>query len=778
MTRQLLSFFVLLLLFSAVGAQSTFTLSGKVKDAETGDPLAGAGVYVPGKQVGVYTDEKGNYSLQLPADTLTVIFTFTGYESSKQTITLSKNTTLDVKINETGSTMEDVVIEANSLEEKLNSTQMSSNNLTIVEAKKIPALFGEVDIIKTLQLKPGVQSGGEGLSGLYVRGGGPDQNLFLLDNAPVYNPSHLFGLFSTFNGDAVKDVTLYKGGYPAQFGGKLSSVIDIGLREGNLKKFSGSGGIGLISSRLSLELPIIRDKVSLIVAGRRTYFDVFTRQLNIIKKDNPNYNPIPDYHFYDFNAKLTIKATPRDHINASFYGGRDKFRFNAGDFDFKLGWGNMAGVVDWGHAFNSRLLLKVMGTFSDYDYAFDNVFSQFKFKLSSGIRDYSGQTQLLWKPTDRHNIKTGIAYTHHAFAVGRFNASSEDNTVNFESGQDFTGNELGAYINDEFVANKKLSINGGLRLSGWVGGDTSYFGLEPRASAKFSISDKVSIKAAYARMFQYVHMVSTSGASLPTDMWYPSGKVVRPQRSDQVAGGVSVMLGKQFLLSDEVYYKWMNRQVDFRDGAQIFFNDDLDGEFVFGKGWGYGNEIYLEKKRGAGKGIFDRLSGWVGYTLAWNWRQFDEINSGNKFHPRFDRRNDITVVLIEDLGKRLSVSATWVYGTGNAVTLPIAWMVASDPVPGNDINIVPIYTERNSFRMPSYHRMDVGVVYNILPKWGESDITLSVYNAYNRRNAYFLYFDTETETIPGTGITTLTGFAVKQVSLFPIIPSLTWNFKF
>ncbi|HEX2900286.1 MAG TPA: TonB-dependent receptor, partial [Bacteroidia bacterium] len=359
MTRQLLALFPLLLVFSFLGAQTQFTLSGKVRDAETGDPLAGAGVYAPGKKIGAYTDEKGNYTLTLPADTVTVIFTFTGYETIKQTVSLAKNTTLDIKINETGSTMADVVIEANSLEEKLNSTQMSSDNLTIMEAKKIPALFGEVDIIKTLQLKPGVQSGGEGLSGLYVRGGGPDQNLFLLDNAPVYNPSHLFGLFSTFNGDAVKDVTLYKGGYPAQYGGKLSSVIDIGLREGNMKKFSGSGGIGLISSRLSFELPIVRDKVSLIVAGRRTYFDIFTRQLNIIKKDNPDYNPIPDYHFYDFNAKLTIKATPRDHINASFYGGRDKFRFKAGDFDFKLGWGNMAGVVDWSHAFNSKLLLKV-----------------------------------------------------------------------------------------------------------------------------------------------------------------------------------------------------------------------------------------------------------------------------------------------------------------------------------------------------------------------------------------------------------------------------------
>lgn len=778
MIQRFLAFCFLLLLSQGLFSQQKFVLNGKVRDESTGEVLAGASVYVPSSKAGTLTGENGSYSLTLSSDTVTIVFSFTGYESVTKSVSLDRNTKLDIVMMETGVTVGDVVIEGSTLQEKLNSTQMSSDKLTIMEAKKIPALFGEVDIIKTLQLKPGVQSGGEGMSGLYVRGGGPDQNLFLLDNAPVYNPSHLFGLFSTFNGDAVKDVTLYKGGYPAQFGGKLSSVIDINQREGSMKKFSGSGGIGLISSRLSLEVPLVKQKVSLLVAGRRTYFDVFTRQLNILRKDRPNYNPIPDYYFYDFNAKLSIKATPRDQIYASFYLGRDKFRFKAGDFDFKLGWGNKAGSVIWDHAFNSKLLLKTTGTYSQYDYAFDNVFSQFSFKLTSGIRDVAGQTQLLYKAGERHNFKAGLSYTYHNFSVGRFNASSEDGTINFNSGQDFYGTELGAYVNDEFTVNPKLSINGGLRLSGFVGQNTFYKGLEPRASMKYSLSPKISLKLAYARMFQYVHMISTSGASLPTDMWYPSGKVVKPQRSDQFATGASFLIGKDFLLSDEVYYKWMDRQVDLRDGAQIFFNPNLDDEFVFGKGWGYGNEIYFEKKRGAGNSVFHRLSGWVGYTLAWSWRQFDDINNGVKFHPRYDRRNDISVVMIEDVSKRLSISATWVYGTGNAITLPIAWMITSDPVPGNDINIVPIYTARNSFRMPSYHRMDLGVVYSFFPKWGESDLTFSVYNAYSRRNAYFIYFDTVTETLPGTGITTLTGLKVKQVSLFPIIPSITWNFKF
>jgi hypothetical protein len=778
MVKRLVLLFLLVLNGLLLEAQAPFTVNGKVRDAETGDVLAGASVYIPRTKAGMYTLENGSFSMALPPDTATIIFSFTGYEPVVKLVECTKNVKLDISLKETGSTMGDVVIEGNSLKSKLNSTQMSSDNLTILDAKKIPALFGEVDIIKTLQLKPGVQSGGEGMSGLYVRGGGPDQNLFLIDNAPVYNPSHLFGLFSTFNGDAVKDVTLYKGGYPAQYGGKLSSVIDIKMREGNMKKFSGSGGLGLISSRLSLEVPIVREKVSLLVAARRTYFDVFTRQLNIINKDKVDYNPIPDYYFYDFNGKLNAKITPRDQITATFYGGRDKFKFGSGDFDFKLGWGNMAGSLDWSHAFNSKLLLRTTGTFSDYNYSFDNKFSQFSFKLTSGIRDYAGKTELIGHSGERHTIKSGLAYTYHQFSVGRFNASSEDGTINFKSGQDFYGTELGAYLNDEFVVNQKLTMNGGLRVSGFAGGGKFYQGLEPRASVKYSLSDKVSIKAAYARMFQYIHMVSTSGASLPTDIWYPSGKVVTPQRSDQVAVGGGFMLSKDFLLTDEVYYKLMHRQVDFRDGAQIFFNPKLDDEFVFGKGWTYGNELYVEKKRGDGNSIFDRLHGWVGYTLSMSWRKFADINNGDKFHPRYDRRNDISVVLIEDISKRLSMSVTWVYGTGNAITLPVAWYLQSDPIPGNSYNIVPIYTSRNAFRMPSYHRMDFGLVYTFFPKWGESDITFSVYNAYNRRNPYFIYYDLETHTVPGTGVTILDGYKAKQVSLFPIIPSLTWNFKF
>lgn len=764
----------LLLVLSFVGVHGQkATLSGYVRDAETGELLIGATVNLVVQKQGTYTNEYGFYSITVPNDSVVVRYTFTGYEGVEKRMLIDKSLQLDIELAPVGKTLDDVVIEANSLEDKLKSTQMSMDQLSVVEAKKIPALFGEVDVIKTLQLKPGVKNGGEGTSGIYVRGGGPDQNLFLLDDAPVYNPSHLFGLFSTFNGDAVTDVKLFKGGFPAEYSGKLSSVIDVRTKEANRRKLSATGGLGLISSRLMVETPIVKDKASIFVAGRRTYADVITRQINYFNRNNPNYNPIPDYYFYDLNGKLSMNLGPKDQVFVSGYWGRDIFKFGDGDFDFNLRWGNTAASVSWNHLFTPKLFLKTVATYSGYDYEFENEFSQFSFNLTSGIKDWSGKTELTWLPGERHTFKGGIQYINHTFEVGRFNASSEDGSVNFASGQNYFANEFGAYVNEEFKLATRLTLNGGLRLSGFESDGQFYYGLEPRASMNWSVSSKVSVKAAFTRMYQYVHLVSNSGASLPTDIWYPSNKVVKPQRSDQVAAGVSMMLGPNYLLTNEVYYKWLKQQVDFRDGAQIFVNENLDEEFVFGRGWGYGDEIYLEKKRGDGKGLYDRLSGWIGYTLSWSYRQFPDINYGNKFFPRYDRRHDVSVVLIQELSKRWNVTATWIYGTGQAVSLPEAWFLQTDPVPGTDPTIIPIYTERNGFRMPANHRADLGVVYNLFPKWGESDLTLSIYNVYSRRNPFFIYFDIEDNDL---GIPEKV--AAKQVSLFPIIPSITWNFKF
>ncbi|MEZ4829303.1 MAG: TonB-dependent receptor [Bacteroidia bacterium] len=729
---------------------STITISGYVKMAESGETLIGATVAAPDLQKGTYTNEYGFYSLTLPAnnDSATIRYIFAGYAPQIQRILLAADQRIDVGLEV--KSLEEVLIEAEGFQEQLNSTEMSVSRISMAEAKILPALFGEVDIIKTLQLKPGVSSGSEGSSGIYVRGGGPDQNLILLDNTVLYNPSHLFGFFSTFNSDAVKDVKLYKGGFPSQYGGRLSSVIDVKMNDGNKKQLSGAGGLGLIASRLTLEGPIVKDKASFMVSGRRTYVDVFTRLINEAQKDNPEFNPIPDYFFYDFNAKLNYEISDKDQLFLSGYFGRDRFKFDDGDFDFNFDWGNSNTTLRWNHIFTPRLFLNTSASYSDYQYKISNEFDIFSFELSSRITDGSLSTDFTWLPSDKHTVKFGAKGIYHRFIVGRLDAGAADSIFQFNAGNNYYGTELAAYISDDFDVNEDLKINAGLRISGFAADSSFYYGLEPRISAKYSLSEKISIKASYARMMQYLHLVASSGASLPTDVWYPSNGRVKPQSSDQVAAGITIQLGEQWILSNEVYYKWLHNQIDFRDAANLFVNDNLDREFVFGKGWGYGNEFYLEKKSG-------RLTGWIGYTLSWAWRQFDGvdkngevktediINGGNPFHPRNDKRHDVSVVAIYQLTKRWSFSSAWEFRTGNATTLAVGRYFSFGPgfFDGNfsDPNIVPVYVDRNSFRMPPYHKLDIGIVCKFFPKWGESDLTFSVYNAYNRRNPYFIYPD-------------------------------------
>ncbi len=756
------------LLTSSLFAQQ-HTISGYVKDGRTGETLIGATVFEPITQKGTTTNSYGFYSLTLPAqDSLTLQITYIGYDDKPQRIGLMENVSLDVELFYDSEELVEIVVKANSAQEQVNSTQMSVDRISTKEAKALPALFGEVDIIKTLQLKPGVSSAGEGSSGVVVRGGGPDQNLIILDEALVYNPSHLFGFFSTFNADAVKDVQLYKGGFPSQYGGRLSSVIDVKLREGNRKRFGASGGLGIISSRLTLEGPLKKDKGSFILAGRRTYADIFTRMVNNQNKDNPDWEQIPDYFFYDMNAKVNYDVTEKDRIFISGYFGRDVFGFNTEDFSAGFDWGNITTTVRWNHIFGPKLFSNTTFTFSDYNYLITSTFDVFNFEVGSGIRDYNGKTDFYWAPNNKHNIRFGADFTRHRFNVGRLEARTEDQEDPlFESDTNFKASEMAAYISDDFEVNDKLKMNFGVRLTGFSNLGQFYGGIEPRISGKYSIKDNISIKASYTRMNQYVHLVSSSGASLPTDVWYPSNKVVKPQRSDQIAGGISVAINKQFLLTNELYYKWQNRQIDFKDGADLFINPNLDEEFVFGKGYSYGNEIYFEKKEG-------KLKGWVGYTLAWSWRQFDAIKMGERFPPRFDRRHDISVVAFYELSKKFTFTGSWVYNTGNAVSLPEARFFFQD-IEGTRPDIGTLFQDRNSFRMAPYHRLDLGIVMNMSLKKPNFDtnLTLSVYNAYDRRNPYFLYYDLETDN--NNNILSL---QAKQVSLFPILPSLTFNFEF
>ncbi|MDX5421444.1 MAG: TonB-dependent receptor [Hymenobacteraceae bacterium] len=764
----LLSLIALILFFTVPAFAQNYSVSGYVRAASSGEELIGATVAVPALRIGTITDERGFYTLSLPAGTHTLQATYVGYNSLSRTITVTdSDQRANLELDPASTELKEVEIQTNSLRQRLNDTRMSVETLTSREAKLLPALFGEVDLVKTLQLKPGVQSGGEGTSGLYVRGGGPDQNLVLLDDALVYNPSHLFGFFSVFNPDAVKSVELYKGGFPAQFGGRLSSVVDIAMNEGNNDRIRATGGLGLISSRLTVDGPIVKDKANFIVSGRRTYVDIFTRQINRFMEDKEDYNPIPDYYFYDLNGKFNYKLNENNELFLSGYYGRDFFGFDDDGFKFGFDWGNRMGTLRWRHKFSNSLYATTSLTATSYKYNIKNTIDEFSFRLTSDIEDYTLKTDFDLFLNGGHSLKFGAMGTRHHFTVGRLNFEAEDEAQSFGAGNNYEATEFGAYVSDDYQVNALLSLNYGLRLSGFNNSGKTYLALEPRVSGKYNLSENSSIKASYASMMQYVHLVSNSGASLPTDIWYPSTPNVKPQRSQQVAVGYSRIFGRgKYILTNEVYYKWMHRQIDFRDGANLFVNDSLENEFLFGKGESYGNEIYLEKVRG-------KTTGWIGYTLSWTYRQFDEINGGRRFPTRYDRRHDLSLVVMRQLNKRLSLTGAFTYGTGSAYSLPVARFAFQD-VEGRDPTVVPIFAERNSFRLAPYHRLDLGVVYKLKPKRGEGDLTFSVYNAYNRRNPYFVYF----EQLKNEQDNSTIGFQAKQVSLFPTIPSVTYNFKF
>jgi CarboxypepD_reg-like domain/TonB-dependent Receptor Plug Domain len=793
-TRSLCTFLLLVSApTSALWAQSGGVVRGIVRDGRTREPLVGATVAVPELPRGTASDTDGRYELSLPAGTHTVRVTFLGYESLTRTVTLTNaDARADFLLQPTENQLDEAVVEGSRerLSDKLKTPQMSVERLTIAEAKLLPALFGEVDILKTLQLKPGVQNGGEGTTGLFVRGGSNDQNLVLLDGAVVYNPQHLFGLFSVFNPDAVSSVDLYKGGFPAQFGGRLSSVVDVKSRDGVDDRWHASGGIGLISSRLTVEGPLPRlpgrkdttatggarrKPGTIVLAGRRTYFDIFTRQLNRANENNPDYDPIPDYYFQDFNAKATWDLSDRDRLTVTGYLGRDIFGFKSPNgFDFGFSWGNTVGSARWTRRINPDLTLITTASTSNYRYQIDNKFQAFSFDLSSRINDISLRSDLLWTGKTGHAVQVGVAAAGHRFGVGRLQAGTADGSVSASNDIEYFGTEYGLYAQDDWTLSPRFVLSYGLRGSAFVNGGQAYAAPEPRLATRYSISEHTSIKLSYTQMRQYVHLVTNSGASLPTDIWYPSNRTVKPQFSQQGAVGFSHLFGHgHWLFTQEMYYKWMNRVVDFRDGAQLFLNPDLDKEFLFGRGYAYGSEFYLERKDG-------RLTGWIGYTLAWANRRFNDdfgrgetINGGRLFPTTFDRRHNLTVVGIYKLSRRIHLTSSFIFTSGNPTTLAAGRFFFSD-LPGNDIDLVPVYPDRNTYRLAPYHRLDLGVVLKMRPRHGESDLTLSIYNAYNRRNPYFVYYDIPvglTADLPGQPIP-------KQVSLFPIIPALTYNFKF
>jgi TonB dependent receptor/TonB-dependent Receptor Plug Domain/CarboxypepD_reg-like domain len=758
-------------------AQNSITVSGILRDDENGETLIAASVEAIGLKKGNISNEYGFYSFSLPAgrDSVTLRFSYLGYVTELRKVLPISDIKLNVSLRSEGTVLEEVQITANQLSEKVKSTEMSVATVTTREAKALPALFGETDLLKIVQLKPGVVSGSEGTTGIFVRGGANDQNLIVLDEAIVYNPNHLFGFFSTFNPDAVKDLKIWKGGFPAQYGGRLSSVIDVRMKEGNNKEYDVAGGIGLISSRLTIEGPIQKEKSSFMISGRRTYVDLITAQINRANRNNEDFNQIPDYYFYDLNTKVNFELSPKDRLFLSGYFGRDVFNFKNEDFNFLFDWGNATGTARWNHTFGPKLFSNLTFTYSDYRYRIRNQVQGFSFRLGSNVIDANLKADFYYQPNNKHTIRFGGNVTHHDFIIGRLRAGSDDGEVSFEAGQEFNGWEYATFVGDEWAVTDRLKVNMGARLSGWSNDGVNYARFEPRLAGNFTVNDNFSLKASYARMNQYVHLLASGGLSLPTDIWYPSDEVVKPEKSDQIAVGTSILLGKKVLFTYEAWYKWLDNQVDFIDGAELFGQTDLTTQLTFGEGFAYSPlELEIEKKDG-------KLTGWIGYTLAWVQRgRFPVINNGNFYSPRYDIRHNFTAVALYNINKRWQITATWVFNSGITSWPPIGRFTFQDVSGGQLQTVVPVYGDRNSFRYPNYYRGDLGVVYRWRTKRSEQDLTLSVYNFTNRLNPYFLFIDIETQQadLGGSVIDVPVGFSAQQVSLFPILPTITWNFKF
>lgn len=754
-------------IYSMVTAQNTILVEGRVIDFSTKELLIGATLFFPETKTAVFTDANGKFELTITPAMTQFKVSFLGYRDTIVKInTIPNSNQMEIALMRDYTYLKEVeiVTDTNDPNNKVNEVNMGVDKISMIEAKLLPAIFGEVDIIKVLQLKPGVKSGGEGTAGFFVRGGGSDQNLILVERAPVYNPNHLFGFFSVFNSDAVKNVTLYKSGFPSQFGGRLSSVLDVEMKKSQADSIEVNGGIGLLASRLSVNVPIVKKKVSLLLAGRRTYLDVITNGLNQVYKDNPDWERIPAYFFYDFNSSLHYNISHKDKLTLTGYFGNDVFKFNQGSFQANLLWGNRSLTLDWNHVYSGRLKSSTAYVVSGYLYRINSGFSRASVSIGSRIWDQALLQDWAYYINQKHTLKFGVSGIYHRFTVGEFGISSDFTDI--KNGRMIESGEMGAYISHAWTVTNKFEILSGFRNSTFTTKNKTYNGLEPRLALKYNLLTNTSIKASYAKMYQYLHLVSSSGASLPTDIWYPSEEGVKPQHSDQLSLGLNQALAKNtFFLSVEGYYKWIKNAIDFKDGAQLFANTNLSKEFVFGKGWAYGLEVYIEKKKG-------RTTGWIGYTLAWTWRQFDKINYGIAFHPRYDRRHDVSVVVMHQLNKRVSLSATWVYGTGNYATIAGGRFAFQDAL-GSTINATPDYLRRNDFQMPPTHRLDFGLVVKLKSKRFDSDLTFSLYNVYSRRNPFFVYYREELDANKN-----VIGYKPTLVSLFPILPAITYNFKF
>ncbi|MEM9822145.1 MAG: TonB-dependent receptor [Bacteroidota bacterium] len=774
--KPLLSLLGIFLLCLPQLSGQTFTVSGYIKDVSTGETLVQANLFNQADvSQGTVSNIYGFYSLSLPAGQYTLVCSYLGYGNLEFDINLDADISHDIELIP-GVTMQEVLVKAEDEEEQIQSTSMGTIDLPVENIRYLPAFMGEVDILKTLQLLPGVLSAGEGNAGFFVRGGGPDQNLILLDEAVVYNSGHMLGFFSVFNSDAIKNTTLIKGNIPANFGGRVSSVVDVQMKDGNNKRYQFSGGVGAISTRLTVEGPIISDKSSFMLSGRRTYaFDLAQPFLNSTDFAGTNY------YFYDLNAKLNHRFSKKDRLYLSTYFGRDilRYRSKARGFQIDMPYGNATATLRWNHLFSDKLFMNLTAVYNNYDFQFAGAQSDFTVDVFSGVRDYNAKLDFDFFPNPKHQIKFGLNYTYHRLTPNVAEATSGEVQFNSEIEAKYAS-ELALYWLDDFKWNNKLTLQMGVRASmfnhlgpyddvdkqvsyekgEWV---NSYFRVAPRLSLKYTLDEQSALKGGVSFNYQYIHLVSNSTSTLPIDVWVPSSPLVKPQLGIQYAlGYFRNFLGDEYEASIETYYKDLSNQIDYRENYVNNVNVELEQEFVFGTGRAYGLELFLKKRRG-------RFNGWIGYSLARTDRTFPDIRNGETFPARFDRTHDLSIVGNYELNEKWRLAFVFVYGTGNTYT-PIKSLFLIDQ------RLRPEYGPRNSARIQPYHRLDLSATFTPKPNSGkkfQSNWVFSIYNVYNRQNTYFLYPDLDVNLDVG-----FVNARLFRVSLFPIIPSVTWNFKF
>ena len=765
---------LILVLISNISYSQTI-ISGTVSDKSNGENIAYATVNISGTNIGVITNEYGFYSLSIDKkhfknNKTTIIYRIVGYQKYSLVIDTTNKTNYNIKLTSTVTKIKGVKITANrnTHDEVIRSTKMSVIKVTAKSVKHIPTIGGEPDIIKIMKLLPGVTSGGEGGTSFFVRGGNADQNLVQLDEATVYNIGHLFGFFSVFNSDAVSDITMIKGGFGANYGGRLSSILDVRMKEGNLNKYHVTGGIGLLSSRLMVEGPIIKEKVSFLISGRRTYID---KVFNMVRLNLP-------YYFYDFNAKVNYKISEKDRLYYSFYLGRDILSIsdeyidqkdttaqnNASGLNFGFTLGNYTNTLRWNHIYNSKLFSNISLIATNFDYNIYSTYDNNNLQINSKIFDLGIKADYDYFHNNDNHIKFGGSYIRHNFRPNIVNTSGDiESLLHTQEGEEMLTHEYGIYALNDWTINHKLKLNYGLRLSASSTEGKTYVGLEPRLAMRYILNKNNSIKASYSRMKQYMHKVSSSTVALPTDLWYPITKNIKPQSSDQIALGFNHYFAKQGVsFVFEVYYKKMNNLIEYREGTNLILNNDYESELLQGKGDAYGMEFLLRKESG-------RFNGWLSYTLSKTTRIFEELNNGNSFPSKYDRRHNISIVLNYQISERWLFSTVWVYQSGARFTAQIGQYLMPNPNM-TSVDIIPLYSSRNAVEMAHSHRLDIN--FTLLPKKKrkfKGEFSFGAYNIYNRAQPYRI------NVVPNDNGT---GYKYQQPGLFGFIPSIAYNFSF